>query len=101
MTGDYFKLVHNVALVKAAVPDLASWLKETNVYSDTKYRSIALVNVPFINHLEYRIPSKRMAQICICSFAQSSSNCHNFRHNRAHKGLDSTLYITPVRPCPC
>lgn len=47
MTKDNLKLIQNVALMKAAVPDLASWLEETNVYSGTRYRSTAPVNVSF------------------------------------------------------
>lgn len=49
MTKDNLKGVQNVALIKAAVLDLASWLEETNVlgYSGIQYRSIAPVNVSF------------------------------------------------------
>lgn len=49
MTKDNLKLVQNVALIKAVVLDLASWLEETTVlvYSDIQYRSIAPVNVSF------------------------------------------------------
>lgn len=43
MTKDNLKVIQNVALMKAAVPDLASWLEETNVYSGTT----APVNVSF------------------------------------------------------
>lgn len=46
-TNVNLKLVQNVALIKAAMPDLASWLEETNVYSGTQYRFVVPVNVSF------------------------------------------------------
>lgn len=102
-TKDNLILVQNVALIKAAVPDLASQLEETNVlvYSGTRYRSIALVNVSFSKSVRKSIPSNGMAQIYICSFAQSYDSSHALCHDIVSKGLDSILPIISTSPCSC
>lgn len=47
MNGDNLKLAQNVALIAAAMRDLASWLENTDEHSGTRYSSIALGNVSF------------------------------------------------------